>query len=118
VYEVVLGSLKAATAAIKPGVTLAEMTALAKKYMDDHGGYGKYFLHGIGHHVGLDVHDLSTNEPLKPGAVVTLEPGIYIAEENLGIRIEEVVLITPQGAQVLSAALPKEASEVEKAMAR
>lgn len=118
VYEVVLGSLKAAATAIKPGVTLAEMTALAKKYMDDHGGYGKYFLHGIGHHVGLDVHDLSTNDPLKPGAVVTLEPGIYIAEENLGIRIEDVVLITPQGAQVLSGALPKEASEVEKAMAR
>jgi len=118
VYEVVLGSLKAATAALRPGVTLAEMTALAKKYMDDHGGLGKYFVHGIGHHVGLDVHDLSTTEPLQSGAVVTLEPGIYIPEENLGIRIEDILVVTKEGAQVLSGGLPKEAAEIEKAMAR
>jgi Xaa-Pro aminopeptidase len=118
VYEIVLGSLKAAQAALKPGVTLAEMTAVAKKYMEEHGGYGKYFLHGIGHHVGLDVHDLSTTAPLEAGAVVTLEPGIYIAEENLGVRIEEVVLVTADGAKVLTAALPREASEIEKTMAR
>jgi Xaa-Pro aminopeptidase len=110
--------LKAATAALKPGVTLAEMTALAKKYMDEHGGLGKYFVHGIGHHVGLDVHDLSTTEPLQAGAVVTLEPGIYIPEENLGIRIEDILVVTKDGAQVLSGTLPKEASEIEKAMAR
>jgi Xaa-Pro aminopeptidase len=118
VYEVVLGAQKAAAAALKPGVTLAELTALAKKYMDEHGGFGKYFLHGIGHHVGLDVHDLSTRTPLEAGAVVTLEPGIYIAEENLGVRIEDVYLVTEKGSRSLSDALPKEASEIEKALAR
>ena len=118
VYEVVLGAQKAAEAALKPGITLAELTAVAKKYMDEHGGFAKYFLHGIGHHVGLDVHDLSDKSPLAAGAVITLEPGIYIADENLGIRIEDVYLVTEKGFRLLSAALPKEASEIEKALVR
>jgi Xaa-Pro aminopeptidase len=118
VYEVVLGAQKAAESILKPGVTLAELTAAAKKYMEEHGGFGKYFLHGIGHHVGLDVHDLSDRSPLSAGAVITLEPGIYIAEENLGVRIEDVYLVTEKGFRAMSAALPKEASEIEKALVR
>ena len=118
VYEVVLGAQRAAAAALKPGVSLADLTALAKKYMDEHGGFGKYFLHGIGHHVGLDVHDLSMKAPLEAGAVVTLEPGIYIAEENLGVRIEDVYLVTETGNKPMSDTLPKEASAIEKALVR
>ncbi len=118
VYEVVLGAQKAAIAALKPGVTMAELTAIAKKYMEEHGGYGKYFVHGIGHHVGLDVHDLSMPGPLQAGAVVTVEPGIYIPEENIGVRIEDVLLVTKDGSKLMSAQLPKEAAEIEKAMAR
>jgi Xaa-Pro aminopeptidase len=118
VYEVVLGAQKAAEAILKPGVTLAELTAAAKKYMEEHGGFGKYFLHGIGHHVGLDVHDLSDKSPLAAGAVITLEPGIYIADENLGVRIEDVYVVTEKGFRTMSAALPKEAAEIEKALVR
>ena len=74
----------------------------------------EYFPHGIGHHLGLDVHDLSDPmAPLQPGAVVTVEPGIYIPEEGIGIRIEDDVLVTDDGNRVLSAALPKEPGDVE-----
>lgn len=118
IYDIVLGAQKAAVAALKPGVTLAQLTGIAKKYMEEHGGYGKYFIHGIGHHVGLDVHDLSTAGPLEEGAVVTVEPGIYIPEEKLGVRIEDVYLVTKDGSVSFSDKLPKETSELEKALAR
>ncbi len=66
---------------------------------------GKYFIHGIGHQVGLQVHDPPSDGPLEAGMVVTIEPGIYIPEESIGVRIEDVVLVTENGAKVLSAAL-------------
>jgi Xaa-Pro aminopeptidase len=129
-YDVVLGAQKAALAALKPGMMLGSrfsrtgIQKVAADYIDSHGrdrngnSLGKYFTHGVGHHVGLDVHDaFDPAAPLEPGMVVTLEPGIYIPEEQIGIRIEDVVLITESGAKVLSERLPREASEVEKAMA-
>jgi hypothetical protein len=70
------------------------------------------------HPVGLQVHDPGVDGPLEAGMVVTVEPGIYIPEESIGIRIEDVVLVTENGAKVLSAALPKEADEIEKAVAK
>ncbi|MBL8175799.1 MAG: M24 family metallopeptidase, partial [Bryobacterales bacterium] len=77
------------------------------------------FTHGIGHHVGLEVHDAAANDaPLAPGMVITVEPGIYIPEENTGIRIEDMVLVTESGAKVLSSALPRGASDVERRMQR
>ena len=112
------------------GVTLGKKTPnsvypVAFDYINTHGKdlhgepLGKYFTHGLGHHVGLDVHDESDNqEPLKPGMVVTVEPGIYIPEENIGVRIEDVILVTEQGAKVLSAALPSDPDELERALAR
>ena len=76
---------------------------------------GKYFVHGLGHFVGLEVHDPgSLDTRLEPGMVITIEPGIYLPEENLGIRIEDTVVVTANGAEVLSSALPKEAEEIEK----
>ena len=127
-YRIVLGAQKAAIAAVKPGAWLSgsgeSLTKIARDYMDAHGKdlhgepLGKYFIHDIGHQVGLEVHDPRFDGPLEAGMVITIEPGVYIAEEHLGIRIEDVVLVTPTGAKVLSAALPKEPDEIEKAVSK
>ena len=81
---------------------------------------GKYFIHGLGHHVGLNVHDANDSSmPLDKGMVFTLEPGIYIPEEKLGVRIEDVFAVGQDGKLVmLSHDLPRTADEVEKAMAK
>jgi Xaa-Pro aminopeptidase len=128
IYEVVLGAQKAAIAAVKPGARMAgddnSLTKIVKDYMDAHGKdlhgapLSKYFVHGLGHPVGIQVHDPGAGGPLQAGMVITIEPGIYIPEENIGVRIEDVVLVTDTGSRVLSAALPKEPDEIEKAMAR
>jgi len=128
IYSIVLGAQKSAIAALKPGARLAgpgaTLTQVAKDYMDAHGkdlhgeGLGKYMIHGIGHQVGIDVHDPNIDGPLEAGMVVTIEPGIYLDEEHIGVRIEDVVLVTDHGAKVLSAALPKEPDEIEKATSR
>lgn len=127
-YEIVLGAQKAVIAAVKPGMTLARsgpnsLHQIAVDYFNQHakgpGGepLGKYFTHGIGHHVGLEVHDAAeAARPLEPGMVITIEPGLYIPEEGIGIRIEDMVLVTEDGAEVLSGALPKEPAEVERAL--
>jgi Xaa-Pro aminopeptidase len=122
IYDIVLGAQQAAIAALKPGVTIGRTTPnsiykVAYDYIEAR-GYGKYFTHGVGHHVGLEVHDADTNAPLEPGMIVTVEPGIYIPEENLGVRIEDVVLITETGAKVLSAELPKDPAGIEKLRSR
>jgi len=124
-YEVVLGAQKAAIAAIKPGMRLRaegpSLHQIAYDYINTHGKdlhgqpLGKYFVHGLGHYVGLDVHDPGDPAaPLKAGTIITIEPGIYIPEENLGIRIEDTVLVTADGSKVLSAALPREIADIEK----
>jgi Xaa-Pro aminopeptidase len=79
---------------------------------------GKYFTHGIGHYIGLDTTDPNVSDVLSPGAVITVEPGIYIPEERIGIRIEDVVLVTETGHRVLSSALPKDPNEIEKLIGR
>jgi Xaa-Pro aminopeptidase len=129
IYGIVLGAQKAAIAAMKPGALYygqaGSITQLAKDYIDSHGkdkhgrSLGKYFTHGLGHFVGIDVHDAG-GVPLKleEGMVLTVEPGIYIPEENIGVRIEDVVLVTHDGVKVLTSALPKEPDEVEKVLAR
>jgi Xaa-Pro aminopeptidase len=130
IYDIVLGAQKAAIAAVKPGMTIGKTTPnsiykIALDYISTHGKdlhgdpLGKYFTHGIGHHVGLEVHDASdTYAALEAGMVITVEPGIYIPEEELGVRIEDVVLVTETGAKVLSARLPRETEEIEKAIAK
>jgi Xaa-Pro aminopeptidase len=120
-YEIVLGAQKAAIAAAKPGVKLngeeaGTLHATAKAYLEKH-GLGKYFVHSLGHHVGLDVHDPTDRDAvLAPNMVVTIEPGVYIPEEGIGIRIEDLILITENGARLMSGALPREADAVERAM--
>jgi Xaa-Pro aminopeptidase len=130
IYDVVLGAQRAAIAAAKPGMTFGRTTPdslykIAFDYINTHGKdlhgqpLGQYFTHGLSHHVGLDVHDaFDPTEALKPGMVITIEPGVYIPEENIGIRIEDVILVTETGAKVLSGALPTGPDEIERALAQ
>ncbi len=128
IYEIVLGAQNAALAAMKPGADMCRkgknsVYKLAYDYINSHGKdqYGKplgqYFIHGLGHNIGLNVHDPGDScKPLMVGQVVTVEPGIYIPDENLGVRIEDDVLITESGYELLSAKLPRSVEEVEKIM--
>jgi Xaa-Pro aminopeptidase len=129
IYDIVLGAQNAAIGALKPGADYCakgdkSVYKLAYNYINSHGkdlhgkSLGPYFIHGLGHHIGLNVHDPGENcAPLQPGMVVTVEPGIYIPEENLGVRIEDDVLITESGHKLLSERLPRDPVEIEKIMA-
>jgi Xaa-Pro aminopeptidase len=129
IYEIVLGAQNAALAALKPGMTLGgpaviSLQKIAMDYINSHGkdkegrSLGRYYIHGLSHHLGLDVHDSSgLPHPLEPGMVITVEPGIYIPEENIGVRIEDDVLITPTGYKLLTERLPRSPDEIEKIMA-
>lgn len=116
IYEIVLGAEEAAIKAVKPGVTLAEVHKVALAVITK-AGYADAFIHGTSHHLGLETHDITPDEPLKAGAVITVEPGIYLPDEKIGVRIEDDVLVTPKGAKVLSSAIPKKVAEIEKIMA-
>ena len=79
----------------------------------------KYFMHGVGHPLGLDVHDLAiTTEPMQAGWVMTVEPAIYIPEEGFAVRLENDVLLTDSGPVDLMAHIPIEAEEIETIMGR
>jgi Xaa-Pro aminopeptidase len=118
IYDVVLKAQNAALARVRPGVTWYELQRAAEKVISD-AGYYDYFIHGVGHHVGLQVHDIngSRYEPIPEGSVITLEPGIYIPGKRLGIRIEDMVLVTRTGGKLLSGALPRDADAIEKTIA-
>jgi Xaa-Pro aminopeptidase len=117
IYDLVLQAQKAAFAKLRPGVYFEDLDATARKVIED-AGYGDYFIHGLGHFVGLDVHDAGAyHEPLAAGMVITIEPGIYLPHEKFGVRIEDDVLVTETGAKFLSDGLPREADEIEKWMA-
>jgi Xaa-Pro aminopeptidase len=124
IYEIVLGAQNTALAALKPGVTFRDLQKIAMDYINSHGKdkedrtLGRYYIHGLSHHLGLNVHDPSgPTRPLEAGMVITVEPGIYIPEENIGVRIEDDVLITPTGYKMLTARLPRTVDEIEKIMA-
>jgi Xaa-Pro aminopeptidase len=77
----------------------------------------RFFIHGVGHWLGMDVHDVGgMSGPILPGSVMTIEPGLYIASENVGIRIEDDYLVTESGVERLSAALPSDAPSIERMM--
>jgi Xaa-Pro aminopeptidase len=114
VYDVVLKAQTAALAQVRPGVYFEDLNAIARKAIEE-AGYGDYFIHGLGHFVGLDVHDAGEyQEPLAAGMVITLEPGIYIPEKQIGVRIEDDVLVTATGAKILSDGIPREPEAIEK----
>jgi Xaa-Pro aminopeptidase len=131
VYNIVLGAQQAAIAAFAPGKSNLRrddpdsLYRAAYEYINSHGKdrhdqpLGKYFIHGLSHYVGLNVHDPGDySAPLAPGMVFTIEPGIYIPEENLGVRIEDTFYVNPEGKLIkLSGALPSSAEDVERVMA-
>jgi Xaa-Pro aminopeptidase len=117
VYKTVLAAQLAAIQAIRPGATCEYVDGVSRKIISD-AGFGKNFGHGLGHGIGLQVHEsprfaANSSQPLVPGMVVTVEPGIYLADQ-FGVRIEDDVLVTKNGNEVLSS-LPKcwETAQVE-----
>ncbi len=105
IYDLVLAANKAGIEAVRPGRTGKEIDGVARKIIED-AGYGEYFGHGLGHSVGLAIHEgpnLSAREErvLEPGMVVTVEPGIYLPDFG-GVRIEDMVLVTENGCEVLT----------------
>ena len=126
IYDLVLATQQAAFDSTRPGATIAQLGRIARDYMRAHSGTlcgaqtcDAYFIHGLSHWLGMDVHDVGDySTPLKPGMVFTIEPGIYLAQEGLGVRIEDDVLVTATGAEWLSAKAPKTTAEIERLMGR
>ena len=136
VYDAVLRVFRAANGILRPGIRPLEYQKQVIEFMEQElVGLGlftaaeaknqgpdkplvkKYFMHGTSHHLGLDVHDVSPpNEPFAPGMLFTIEPGIYIREENLGVRLENDVLIGETANIDLMANIPIEAQEIEDLM--
>ena len=130
IYEIVLKANKAAIDMVKPGVTLSQVHEAAMKVIAD-AGYERYFIHPACHPLngGGSVNPLShgitlpkghdpylMDMPLKPGSMFTIEPGIYIPEKSLGVRIEDDILVTADGHEVLTAYAPKEVADIERLM--
>ena len=134
IYDIVLGAQRAAIAAFVSGQSYMggnpkkedpnSLSNAAYDYVNTHGkdlhgaSLGRYWLHGLGHSVGIDVHDpYEIDKPFGPGSVFTIEPGIYIPEEKIGVRIEDTFYVDPNGKLInLTGALPHTADEVEAAM--
>jgi Xaa-Pro aminopeptidase len=125
IYDLVLGAQQAAFDAVRPGMTMRELDGVARRYMKEHSrdlcgdktcDDGEYFNHGLGHPIGMDVHDVGFNRPFQPGTVITIEPGIYLVAENLGVRIEDDVLVTATGGEWLSAGAPRTTDAIERLM--
>lgn len=121
IYTAVLDTQEYIASIAKPGLWLSNknepgqsLNHLAKAYLKER-GYGEYFLHGIGHFLGIDVHDVGDyNVPLMPGDVITIEPGIYIPEEGIGVRIEDDYWVVEDGVECLSGDLPKDIPAIEE----
>jgi Xaa-Pro aminopeptidase len=125
IYDLVLGAEQAAMDSVRPGRTIAELNTIARNYIRDHSNglcgtvtCDTYFIHGLSHWVGMEVHDVGPYfVPLQPGMTFSIEPGIYIPAEGLGVRIEDVVLVTPQGHENLTRNAPRSAADIERLMA-
>ncbi len=127
IYDIVLGAQGAVMEIMVPGTPFAELNKRCIAYMtkalkeigliERDEDVSKYYYHGVSHHLGLDVHDISDRSmPLQPGMVLTVEPGLYIAEEGIGIRIEDDILITEEGNVNLSESIIKDPAQIEAFM--
>lgn len=128
IYEAVLNCNKAVIQMIKPGLTIKDLQEFATEYlrkqcinsglMDINDDIRNYYYHNVSHHLGLDTHDISIREkPLQVGNVITVEPGLYFAKYGVGVRIEDDILVSEDGAVVLSKNIAKEMVDVERMMA-
>ena len=112
-----LRAQREAIALCRPGALLADVHAKAFRIIEA-AGFGDYFIHGTSHHLGLETHDAGdVHRPLVEGSVITVEPGIYIPDEEIGLRIEDDVLVTAGDPRVLSQAIPSSVEEIERRMA-
>ena len=125
VYKSVLRTNKEIIAYARPGLTIKDLQEKAREILKEEciklgilrpdEDVIKYYFHNVSHHLGLDTHDASNREkPLEPGNVITVEPGLYIPELEIGVRIEDDVLIKEDGAECLSIEIPKEIEDIEK----
>ena len=128
IYELVLKANEAVAAAAKPGITTKDLNDVACQVLgegliamgmiQDVSEVKKYYMHSVSHPIGIDVHDISlAGDVLAPGWVISNEPGLYIDEETIGIRIEDDLLITEDGCEVLSKNIIKDPDEIEAFMA-
>lgn len=124
VYQEVLNVQKEIISMIKPGVTMKQLNDKTNELITkachklglikEDSEFRKYYMHSIGHHLGLDTHDVSIRTlELAPGMVITVEPGLYISDESIGVRIEDDILVTEDGYKILSEDIPKEVEELE-----
>lgn len=129
-YNIVLKAELAVIDAIKPGIPFKELNEITKRVLSEEcikigliqeaSELPEYYYHGVSHHLGLDTHDVGNYRDLvlQPGMVLTVEPGLYVAAEQIGIRIEDDVLVTEDGCEVLSKEILKTVDEIEAFMAR
>ena len=130
IYDIVLAANARVAKEARPGMTLKQLNEICKQVLaeglvkigkiESADQIGTYYMHGVSHHLGLDTHDAIAHDevPLAPGMVITNEPGLYIDEEEIGIRIEDDLLITQDGCEVLSKDIPRTTQEIEALMAR
>ena len=127
IYEIVLNCNKQTCKFLRPGITLTEANEFAKNFLADEcvekglisskEEISKVYYHSVSHFLGLDTHDCGTrNDKLVPGNVVTCEPGLYFKNLGIGVRIEDDVLITENGSEVLSSGIIKEVEDIEKTL--
>lgn len=117
IYDIVLRAQREAIDTCRPGALIADIHAKAYEVISS-AGFGEYFIHGTSHHLGLETHDAGdVHRPLTEGSVITVEPGIYLPDEAIGVRIEDDVLITADEPRILTEGIPAEAAEIEQRMA-
>ncbi|MFA0816286.1 MAG: aminopeptidase P family protein [Anaerofustis sp.] len=127
IYNIVLAANKYIISQVKPGLTTVKLNELLIEFYQkelkaigliaEDNEVSQYYYHGVSHSLGLDTHDVfDKNIPIEAGMVITVEPGLYIEKYGFGIRIEDDVLVTAKGCEVLTADIIKEASEIEEAM--
>lgn len=127
IYSIVLRAQKDVISKIRPGLRFKDLNEIAKNSLfeglkeigliSDIDDLDKYYYHGVSHYLGLDTHDVGSRDiVLEPGMVLTVEPGLYIKEEGIGIRIEDNILVTESGNENLSKEIPKEINEIEELM--
>ena len=125
VYDIVLEANRTVLKEAKPGMTTVDLNNICKKVLaagcirlgliEKEEEISRYYMHGVSHHLGIDVHDVTvdSNKKLRPGAIISDEPGLYIDEWEIGIRIEDDLLITEDGAVCLSEEIMRDADEIE-----